>query len=174
MAQCRKLVSPPLCPLPHPARGRRGLAGVRPQAAAHQLAPCAPSLPGSPPGGFPMRLSRTHGGRGRTLQRPHPPWVRHSRVGFLLWADCRKLVSPPLSPPRPPMAASWQGYRHGRTRPCLYPCQLAAIPVCPPRGTPHAAKPCPWRPRPHFAAAAPSMATAQPNWLPAMARYVRK
>ena len=30
----------------------------------------------------------------------------------------------------------------------------------PPRGTPHAAKPYPWRPRPHFAAAAPSMATA--------------
>ena len=34
-----------------------------------------------------MRLSRTHGGRGRTLQRPHPPWPRHSRIGFLLWLD---------------------------------------------------------------------------------------
>ena len=34
-----------------------------------------------------MRPSRTHGGRGRTLQRPHPPWPRHSRVGFLLWFD---------------------------------------------------------------------------------------
>ena len=52
------------------------------------LHPCLlTAIPICPPGGRPLRLSRTHGGRGRTLQRPHPPWPRHSRVGFLLWLD---------------------------------------------------------------------------------------
>ena len=52
------------------------------------LHPCLlTAIPICPPGGRPMRLSRTHGGRGRTLQRPHPPWPRHSRIGFLLWLD---------------------------------------------------------------------------------------
>ena len=52
------------------------------------LHPCLlTAIPVCPPRGLPMRPSRTHGGRGRTLQRPHPPWPRHSRVGFLLWLD---------------------------------------------------------------------------------------
>ena len=85
---CRKLVSPPLSPPAHPWPSAGRGAG-RP--AASVCPPCTPCLlaaiPICPPRGRPMRPSRTHGGRGRTLQRPHPPWPRHSRVGFLLWLD---------------------------------------------------------------------------------------
>ena len=81
-------MSPPLSPpCPPMAVSRQGCReGSRERLPS--LHPCLlTAIPICPPGGRPMRLSRTHGGRGRTLQRPHPPWPRHSRIGFLLWLD---------------------------------------------------------------------------------------
>ena len=62
----------------------------------------------------PTRLCRGHGGCGRCKVRPRPPWVRLSRMGRPLGGQTG-------------MAASWQGYRHGRWRRCLHPCLLTAM-----------------------------------------------
>ena len=141
-------MSPPLSPpCPPMAVSRQGCReGSRERLPS--LHPCLlTAIPICPPGGRPMRLSRTHGGRGRTLQRPHPPWPRHSRVGLLLWLDMcenniigradnhyfRKISFFAMA------RYSLLGSCYGSLRPCalLLPRKKAS------------------RPRPHFAAAAP-------------------
>ena len=62
----------------------------------------------------------------------------HSRVGNLLWADCRKLVSPPLSPPAHPWPSAGRGA--GRAAASVFPpCTPACWRPCPsaPQGAPH-------------------------------------
>ena len=83
----------------------------------------------------------------------------HSRIGNLVWDDCRKLVSPPLSPPAHPWPPAGRGIVMAARGRAYTPASWPPYPSAP-KGAPHTAKPYPWRPRPHFAAAAPSMATA--------------
>ena len=135
MARCRKLPSPPLCPLPHPARGRRELVGARPQAAAPQPAPCAPSLPDAAPQGA-SRCGRAdmnrysaavvgcislHVGTAElaycygsmqevtkpSLMPPAPPSERPQGVGWCTSASGRTPASSlrPLAPRQPPGAS---------------------------------------------------------------------
>ena len=90
MARYRKLVSPPLSPPAHPWPSAGRGAG---RAAASVFPPCTPACwrpcPSAPQGAP------------HTSLRSSSSYISIFVGCSLLWADCRKLVSPPLSPPCP-------------------------------------------------------------------------